>query len=58
MEEKTAKKILYFWFGKINNNGLPDKEKQTMWWIKDKNLDQLIKKEFEKHLNLGKILGI
>jgi len=50
MEEKTTKKILDFWFGEIKNNGVPDKEKQKMWWIKDQKLDELIKNQFENHL--------
>jgi len=56
MEEKTVKKILNFWFGEMKNNGMPDTKKQKMWWIKDKELDNLIKKKFEKHLNLAKSL--
>jgi len=56
MEEKTVKKILNFWFGEMKNNGMPDTKKQKMWWIKDKELDNLIKKKFEKHLTLAKSL--
>jgi len=56
MEEKTVKKILNFWFGEMKNNGLPDTKKQKMWWIKDKELDNMIKKQFEKHLILAKSL--
>jgi uncharacterized protein (DUF924 family) len=56
MEEKTVKKILNFWFGEMKNNGLPDIKKQKMWWIKDKELDNMIKKKFEKHLILAKSL--
>ena len=50
MEEKTIKKILDFWFGDIKKSGIPGKEKQNIWWIKDKKLDELIKKQFENHL--------
>ena len=54
MEEKTVKKILNFWFGEMKYNSLPDTKKQKMWWIKDKKIDNLIKKKFEKHLILAK----
>lgn len=53
-EEKYIKKILDFWFGDMKNSGVPDKKKQKMWWQKDKNLDELIKKEFEILLKRAK----
>ena len=56
MNENTAKEILEFWFGKMENNTLPEKEKQQMWWVKDQKLDNLIRKKFEKHLILAKFL--
>ena len=56
MNEKTVKEILVFWFGKMDNNSLPDKEKQKMWWMKDQKLDNLIRKKFEKYLILAKSL--
>ena len=58
MEEKTEKKILNFWFGNLDNGGVPDKEKQKMWWIKDQKLDELIKNEFEKELVRAKSVKI
>ncbi len=58
MEEKTVKKILNFWFGEINKNGIPYQEKQKMWWIKDKKLDELIKNQFENHLISAKSVKI
>jgi uncharacterized protein (DUF924 family) len=53
-EEKYINKILDFWFGEMKNSGVPDKKKQKMWWQKDKNLDKLIKKEFEILLKRAK----
>jgi len=58
MEEKTVNKILNFWFEDTRNNGIPDKEKQKMWWIKDSKLDKLIKNQFENHLNSAKSVKI
>ena len=56
MEEKTAREILNFWFGEMKKNRLPDPEKQQMWWKKDKNLDNLIKKKFKNDLISAKSL--
>ena len=50
MNEKTVKKVLNFWFGEVGKEGIPDKEKQKNWWIKDKKLDELIKNRFENDL--------
>ena len=58
MDKKTVKKIHDFWFGKIGSDGIPDKEKQKNWWIKDKKLDELIKNRFEKDLIKAKSIKI
>ena len=42
--------IIRFWFGKLNENGVPSKEKQKIWWIKDPKIDEFIKKNYEKYI--------
>lgn len=58
MQVKTVKKILEFWYGDVGNEGIPDKEKQKNWWIKDKKYDDLIKNQFEADLLAAKSVKI
>ena len=53
-EEKGVKKILNFWFGDLQEDRIPDEEKQKQWWEKDKKTDGYIKNEFENLLILAK----
>ena len=39
-------------------DGIPDGKKQEMWWIKDRNMDELIKNEFENDLIKAKSVKI
>ncbi len=55
-EKGIIEKIILFWFGKLDKSGIPSKEKQIMWWSKDHKLDEFIKENYEKYVNLA-VLG-
>ena len=42
--------VIDFWFGKLDESGLPDAQKQQLWWVKDTKIDKFIKKNYEKYI--------
>ena len=49
-EKNGVEKIQEYWFGELDENGLPESKKQEMWWKKDENTDRYIKDNFENLL--------
>lgn len=45
--------VLRFWFGDLREGKLPDKEKQTTWWMKSEEFDDLVRQRFEKYVLLA-----
>lgn len=45
--------VLHFWFGDLRDGELPDEEKQTTWWMKSEEFDNLVRQSFEKYVLLA-----
>ncbi len=45
-DQQQLQRILDFWFGPLDQQGQPTKDKQQCWWKKDSAFDQKIKAEF------------
>lgn len=48
--DKRINDILEFWFGDFEDHRAPEREKQKMWWSKNQDLDEYVRKEFEGDL--------
>lgn len=48
--DKRINDILEFWFGDFEDHRAPEREKQKMWWSKNQDLDESVRKEFEGDL--------
>lgn len=46
LAEKTVDRILEFWFGDLDESGIPKEEYRKRWWVKDPLTDELIKDMF------------
>lgn len=50
LTEKTVNRILDFWFGDIDERGIPNEEYRKRWWVKDPRTDELIKDMFKDEI--------
>lgn len=54
LTEKTVNRILEFWFGNLDESGIPTEEYRKRWWVKDPRTDNLIKDMFRDDLEYVK----
>lgn len=52
-EDYKIRRILDFWFGDLNEKGLPSDAHRRIWWIKDPENDEMIKVNFGNDLNMA-----
>ncbi|MFQ5938075.1 MAG: DUF924 family protein [Acidiferrobacterales bacterium] len=47
---ERVQEILSFWFGDLDDNGLPREDRNTLWFRADRTTDELIRKRFGRTL--------
>ncbi len=50
---EAISEVLGFWFGDLREGELADKEKQTTWWMKSDEFDDLVRQRFEEYVLLA-----
>lgn len=58
LSQEVVENILLFWFGDLENEGVPGDKYMNRWWIKDPATDKLIRDKFEDYLKTAVKLNI